>query len=94
MGNHDDLSLDELRALIETRLKEFLNRRPAPSQVLDLILNFMQVIYFAIYDAELELTAEEDMAKEGYFKDGKGRFVKDDRILTEKGGDKDEGKDR
>lgn len=94
MTNHDDLSDDELRALIETRLKEFLNRRPAPSEILDLVLNFTEVIKFSLYDAALEETAEEDMAREGYFKDAKGRFVKDDRISPEKGGDIDEGKDR
>ncbi|MBA7495661.1 hypothetical protein ES702_06250 [subsurface metagenome] len=93
MANHDDLSLDELKALLETRLNEFLNRRPAPFEILDLVLQFMQVIQFSLHDAALEHKVDEDMNREGYFLNERGQYVKDDRISTDKGGDTDEGKD-
>lgn len=94
MANHHDLSNDELNALIETRLKEFLNRRPATREILDLVLNFTEVIKFSLYDAALEETVDEDMAREGYFKDAKGRYVKEVGYDEPKGGDTDVRKGR
>lgn len=94
MANHDDLNLYELKGLIEIRLKEFLHRTPEPSVILDLVLQLMEVIIFSRYGAALQQTADEDLAKEGYFKDAKGWYVKDERTSTQKGGDTHEGKDK